>query len=217
MAERYKLNQNEVLDNVACARAYNTDHQTKLLVQAAAMMAESRYALMIVDSATAVSSKWNFINNFCVVIKIHCDGLIFFVFFCIDYSYTELITVDVANYRLDSSIWHDFCECYYGWQTNSALLLWLQIKWLLRLMQLVQCIRLIQRNQSVAISLHMHRQPDSICVKGVVIHVFAKSMILRAFPNPKQHSTSMAMASATKRINILHSKLIQSGIPSDLV
>lgn len=55
MAERYKLNQNEVLDNVACARAYNTDHQTKLLVQAAAMMAESRYALMIVDSATAVS------------------------------------------------------------------------------------------------------------------------------------------------------------------
>lgn len=56
VAERYKLSQNDVLDNVACARAYNTDHQTKLLVHAAAMMAESRYALMIVDSATAVSS-----------------------------------------------------------------------------------------------------------------------------------------------------------------
>lgn len=55
MAERYKLTQNEVLDNVACARAYNTDHQTELLIQAAAMMAESRYALLIVDSATAVS------------------------------------------------------------------------------------------------------------------------------------------------------------------
>lgn len=55
MAERFKLNQNDVLDNVACARAYNTDHQTELLIQAAAMMAESRYALMIVDSATAVS------------------------------------------------------------------------------------------------------------------------------------------------------------------
>lgn len=56
MAEKFKMSQNEVLDNVACARAYNTDHQTKLLIQAAAMMAESRYALMIVDSATAVSS-----------------------------------------------------------------------------------------------------------------------------------------------------------------
>lgn len=54
VAERYKLSQNDVLDNVACARAYNTDHQTELLIQAAAMMAESRYALLIVDSATAV-------------------------------------------------------------------------------------------------------------------------------------------------------------------
>lgn len=44
-----------MLDNVACARAYNTDHQTELLIQAAAMMAESRYALLIVDGATAVS------------------------------------------------------------------------------------------------------------------------------------------------------------------
>lgn len=49
------MNQNEVLDNVACARACNTDHQTELLLQAAAMMSESRYALLIVDSATAVS------------------------------------------------------------------------------------------------------------------------------------------------------------------
>lgn len=57
VAERYKLNQNDVLDNVACARAYNTDHQTELLIQAAAMMAESRYALLIVDSATAVSNQ----------------------------------------------------------------------------------------------------------------------------------------------------------------
>lgn len=44
-----------MLDNVACARAYNTDHQTELLIQAAAMMSETRYALLIVDSATAVS------------------------------------------------------------------------------------------------------------------------------------------------------------------
>lgn len=53
-AGRYKLDVKSVLDNVACARAYNTDHQTHLLVKAAAMMSESRYALLIVDSATAL-------------------------------------------------------------------------------------------------------------------------------------------------------------------
>lgn len=42
VAERYKLSASNVLDNVAYARAYNTDHQTQLLFQAAAMMAESR-------------------------------------------------------------------------------------------------------------------------------------------------------------------------------
>lgn len=42
VAERYKLSANDVLDNVAYARAYNTDHQTQLLIQASAMMSESR-------------------------------------------------------------------------------------------------------------------------------------------------------------------------------
>ena len=51
---RYSLSGNDVLDNVAYARAYNTDHQSQLLVQASAMMAESRYALIIVDSATSL-------------------------------------------------------------------------------------------------------------------------------------------------------------------
>ncbi|XP_054718313.1 DNA repair protein RAD51 homolog 1-like [Uloborus diversus] len=51
---RYNLSPDAVLENVAVARAYNTDHQMQLLVQAAAMMIESRYALMIVDSATAL-------------------------------------------------------------------------------------------------------------------------------------------------------------------
>lgn len=54
VSERYKLSGADVLDNVAYARAYNTDHQTKLLIIACAMMAESRYALLIVDSATAL-------------------------------------------------------------------------------------------------------------------------------------------------------------------
>lgn len=42
IAERYGLNGEEVLDNVAYARAYNADHQQQLLLQASAMMAESR-------------------------------------------------------------------------------------------------------------------------------------------------------------------------------
>lgn len=39
----YKLSGQDVLDNVAYARCYNTDHQMNLLLQASAMMAESRY------------------------------------------------------------------------------------------------------------------------------------------------------------------------------
>lgn len=54
IAERYGLDADDVLDNVACARAFNTDHQQQLLVQASAMMAEGRYALMVIDSATAL-------------------------------------------------------------------------------------------------------------------------------------------------------------------
>lgn len=38
----YGLVGSDVLDNVAYARAFNTDHQTQLLYQASAMMAESR-------------------------------------------------------------------------------------------------------------------------------------------------------------------------------
>lgn len=54
VAERYKLSGSDVLDNVAYARAHNSDHQSQLLLQASAMMAESRYSLLIVDSATAL-------------------------------------------------------------------------------------------------------------------------------------------------------------------
>uniref|UniRef100_A0A1B6CDI5 DNA repair protein RAD51 homolog n=1 Tax=Clastoptera arizonana TaxID=38151 RepID=A0A1B6CDI5_9HEMI len=54
VAEKYNLTGTEVLDNVAYARAYNTDHQTQLLLSASAMMSESRYALLIVDSAMSL-------------------------------------------------------------------------------------------------------------------------------------------------------------------
>uniref|UniRef100_A0A3B4WUI4 RAD51 recombinase n=2 Tax=Seriola lalandi dorsalis TaxID=1841481 RepID=A0A3B4WUI4_SERLL len=42
ITEMYGLVGSDVLDNVAYARAFNTDHQTQLLYQASAMMAESR-------------------------------------------------------------------------------------------------------------------------------------------------------------------------------
>lgn len=54
IAERYGLSGSDVLDNVAYARAYNTDHQTQLLLQASAMMTDTRYALIIIDSATSL-------------------------------------------------------------------------------------------------------------------------------------------------------------------
>jgi DNA repair protein RAD51 len=44
VAERYELNGEEVLDNIAYARAHNADHQLQLLNQAAAMMSESRFS-----------------------------------------------------------------------------------------------------------------------------------------------------------------------------
>ena len=53
---RYGLQGSDVLDNVAYAREYNSDHQMTLLTQAAAMMSESRYAMIIVDSATATAT-----------------------------------------------------------------------------------------------------------------------------------------------------------------
>lgn len=54
IAERFGFDSEEVLDNVAYARAYNSEHQTNLLVQAAGMMAESRFSLVIVDSLTSL-------------------------------------------------------------------------------------------------------------------------------------------------------------------
>lgn len=54
VACKFEMDGAEVLDNVAYARAYNTDHQLQLLNEAAALMAESRFALIIVDSATAL-------------------------------------------------------------------------------------------------------------------------------------------------------------------
>ncbi len=67
ITERYGIDFDSALDNIAgkcfsffttmtleVARAYNADHQNQLLIQASALMSESRYALLIVDSSTAL-------------------------------------------------------------------------------------------------------------------------------------------------------------------
>jgi DNA repair protein RAD51 len=54
IAQRYKMDGNKVLDNIAYARASNVEHQMRLLVQGCAIMSQSRFALVIVDSATSL-------------------------------------------------------------------------------------------------------------------------------------------------------------------
>ncbi|KAF3792291.1 hypothetical protein EJ110_NYTH00422 [Nymphaea thermarum] len=51
IADRFGLNGAEVLENVSIARACNIDHQSRLLLEAASMIVETRFALMIVDCA----------------------------------------------------------------------------------------------------------------------------------------------------------------------
>jgi len=54
IAERFGMEPNDVLNNVAYARAHNSDHQMALLKEASAMMVAARYSLVVVDSATAL-------------------------------------------------------------------------------------------------------------------------------------------------------------------
>lgn len=54
IAERFGLDPAVALENVAYARAHNSEHQMELLKLAAAIMSQDRYALIVVDSATAL-------------------------------------------------------------------------------------------------------------------------------------------------------------------
>ncbi|GJP43437.1 hypothetical protein CLOM_g2897 [Closterium sp. NIES-68] len=54
ISQRFGLNPTDVLDNIAVARAHNTDHQSQLLIEGGAMMAECRFSLIIVDSVTGL-------------------------------------------------------------------------------------------------------------------------------------------------------------------
>ena len=54
IAERFGMDPTVALENVAYARAHNSEHQMELLKMAAAIMSQDRYALLVVDSATAL-------------------------------------------------------------------------------------------------------------------------------------------------------------------
>eukprot|EP01128_Nolandella_sp_AFSM9_P008038 TRINITY_DN4605_c0_g1_i1.p1 TRINITY_DN4605_c0_g1~~TRINITY_DN4605_c0_g1_i1.p1 ORF type:complete len:356 (+),score=84.47 TRINITY_DN4605_c0_g1_i1:53-1069(+) len=54
IAERYGLDPEAVLENIVYARAHNSDHQSKLLTEAAEMMSQARFSLVIVDSVTGL-------------------------------------------------------------------------------------------------------------------------------------------------------------------
>jgi RecA/RadA recombinase len=54
IAQRFELDPEDVLDNIVIARAYTSEHQVELLDHVAARMASDRFALLIVDSATAL-------------------------------------------------------------------------------------------------------------------------------------------------------------------
>jgi len=54
IAERFGMDPAVALENVAYARAHNSEHQSELLKMAAAIMSQDRYALIVVDSATAL-------------------------------------------------------------------------------------------------------------------------------------------------------------------
>jgi len=53
IAIRYELEPEDALRNITFARAYNVEHQLSLLCDAAKLFSEHRYALIIIDSATA--------------------------------------------------------------------------------------------------------------------------------------------------------------------
>eukprot|EP00397_Hematodinium_sp_SG-2012_P036929 GEMP01039935.1.p1 GENE.GEMP01039935.1~~GEMP01039935.1.p1 ORF type:complete len:368 (+),score=49.64 GEMP01039935.1:81-1184(+) len=52
IAKRFGLECDAVLENVCHARAFNTEQQMKLIIEAAALMSTTRFGLLIVDSAT---------------------------------------------------------------------------------------------------------------------------------------------------------------------
>lgn len=73
VAERFGLDGESVLDNIAYARAYNADHQLQLLIQASAMMAESRYVFP--SSKEICSCRLILVIRFSLLIVDSCTSL----------------------------------------------------------------------------------------------------------------------------------------------
>lgn len=69
IGERFGLNGADVLENVAYARAYNTDHQSRLLLEAASMMLETRGLLSSVFQRAVIVG-----GCYCVVVVWCCCG-----------------------------------------------------------------------------------------------------------------------------------------------
>ncbi|KAG6862372.1 recombinase rad51 [Termitomyces sp. Mi166 len=84
VAERYGLNGEEVLDNVAYARAYNADHQNALLTSASALMSES-------SGRGELSSRQNHLGRFLRTLQRLADEVFF--------SFTKVL-VAMSNYEL---------------------------------------------------------------------------------------------------------------------
>lgn len=52
ICERYEIDATDVMDNICVARAQNVDQQTELLVEAANLMSQQKFALLVIDSVT---------------------------------------------------------------------------------------------------------------------------------------------------------------------
>jgi len=80
---RYGLNGPDVLENVAYARAYNTDHQSRLLLEAASMMVETRLTFLHIPLLVLKKN---------LLLLSGCDTLSKKM--CLDYSLENIPTLD---------------------------------------------------------------------------------------------------------------------------
>ena len=67
---RYGLAGQQVMDNVAYAKAHNTEHQSQLLLQTSAMLAESR--LVSNDASTVLEQVKDSISSFNIFVCVSC-------------------------------------------------------------------------------------------------------------------------------------------------
>lgn len=108
---RFGLDAETCLDSIAYARAYNTDHQTSLLVQAAAMMSETRFVKQHVHY-----SQWNSVIN-TLFSDLHCS------LSTASFHSIAPTTWAVVSCQRVKCIWPAFYEASNALPMNLALLL----------------------------------------------------------------------------------------------